>query len=173
MGAARGGAGTASFRSGEAVRPEAVADSEPQRLRTVGAGKRSPPVPAPQGWTGRGNTLGVVSDPRTAPSSESWVSAELCLFAPRGLRAEDARRPRLCFFPRGRGLRLLSYPRPCQPPGINLVLLKGVDRVRVLSRYPPPSRPAIRGCAAPKGYASAPARSGGWEDAHSSCYRGP
>lgn len=169
MGAARGGAGTASFRSGEAVRPEALAAPEPQRLRTVGEGKRSPPVPAPQGWTGRGNTLGVVSDPRTAPGSESWVSVELCLFAPRGLRAEDARRPRICFSLRGRGLRLVSSPRPCQPPGRNLVLLKGVDPP--FSPYPPPSRPAIRECAAPKGYASAPARSGGWEDAHSSRHR--
>lgn len=80
-----------------------------------------------------------------------------CLFAPRGLRAEDARRLRLRFSPRGRGLRLVSSPRPCQLPGRNLVLLKGVDRVPVLSRYPPPSRPAFRGCAAPKGYASAPA----------------
>ena len=99
-----------------------------------------------------------------------------CLFAPHGLRAEDARHPRLRFSPRGRGLRLVSSPRPCQLPGRNVVLLKGVDRVPVLSRYPPPSRPAtrpaLRGRAAPNGYASAPATLGDWEDAHSRRYGG-
>lgn len=71
------------------MRPEAVAASEPQRLRTVAEGKRSPLVPAPQGWTGHGNTLGVVSDPRTAPGSESGVSVELSF---RSTRTQSGRR---------------------------------------------------------------------------------
>ena len=119
------------------------------------------------------DTLGVVSDPRSALSSESWVSAELSRFDPHGLRAEVARCLRLCFSPRVRGLSLVPSSRPRQPPRRNFVLLKGVDRAPVFSPYRPPSRPVIRRCSAPEGYASDSARLGGWGDAHSSCYRGP
>ena len=71
------------------MRPEAAAAPEPQRLSTVGEGKRSPLLPAPQGWTRCGNTLGVVSDPRTAPGSESWVSVERSF---RSTRTQSGRR---------------------------------------------------------------------------------
>lgn len=99
------------------MRPEALAAPEPQRLRTVGEEKRSPPVPAPQGWTGRGNTLGVVSDPRTAPGSESWVSAGLCLFAPHGLSGRRSSSARLLFSARqGSAPGVLPRAMPASGP---------------------------------------------------------
>lgn len=167
VGAARGGAGTASCRGRASLGAGGCGRCGGRDTPDSAAGTRSCPASAPRGGAGR-RALGVVSDARSALSPESRVPAERSLFAPHGLEAQVA-------FLGAAGLRA-GWP----PPGdASLVAAisssrSGVARVPAFTgpalRPPAPSEPVLRVSA---GCAPEPPRAGGGGDARSCGRRVP
>lgn len=168
MGAAQRGAERAPppFLAESAERPDAAAAPEAETLRTAAKPGGFLRCLHP-GFAPGADILGVVSHPRWVPSSESPVSAERSLFAPRGLRAEVSRCLRLRFAPCGGSLRRVPSCRPLTASSPQFRTPGGGRQ----GPGPHSRPPALGRCAAGVGVRSEPRRSRR-VDAHSCSCKG-